>query len=749
MGKIGRRGFLRGLSLAAAAAGPGAGMSRAARLARRAGGTLRDGSPLDGAGYFAALNGIGRVTGDRAIINLVTADDLDSLLQVHARWAETVEELPTTPFVSDPVLVDTPGTGVELVLNGLRPSTRYFYQVAFETDNAPNTPHVLPIGTFHTQRGLGEEFEIAILADAHLGSCFFDFDLATVWGFNTIACQDHLAKARETDLCVDLGDSTYPVSMCDPQDAWRYYSEYRRVMRPVYESMPVFYALGNHEQEAGFYQHGDDGSISFSSFGNQLSRIQYHQKWATHARLLFVPNPRGDTYPEGGEGAPGCDSSADWGAGNDPWNNGDRSHLQNFYAWSWGDALFVVLDPFRYTLPGGFRRPISPSEWRLGATQMAWLERTLAGSSARWKFLFAHHQVGGGLIDEYGNATEEWKALAYGRGSSVEADRPGTEQAGIHALMRSYGAQFFVYGHDHCFSHSVRDDVHYLACGRPTYINNWYHRAGMRGSYGNVLLEGADCPWIERFHTILGYTRFRIGPERVTMEWVRTGFSFQPNVIPCFALDFPQRDWMESWGGKPYPVDGNGVAAVSSIPTDVDGVRTLDGATVPGFYQAPAGQDYYVQPIPTRPETYDAALVPTSGYPPDHPAAVVDYVPESVYQRAWDLHDSAVPDLDARTPAPAQLPPLADLAVRPNPARAAAAVTFTARENLHGARLFVHDGEGRLLDCVPLGDLAPGPHSIRWLPTPATRRRAPHIVCLLSIHHAAGKSRALKVALVR
>ena len=128
--------------------------------------------------------------------------------------------------------------------------------------------------------------------------------------------------------------------------------------------------------------------------------------------MCHLPNPRGDTYPEGGEGAPGLDTAAEWGAGADPWNDGSRSHLQNFYAWTWGDALFVVLDPFRYTLVGAGVRPTSPSQWTLGPAQKRWLETVLANSGARWKFVIAHHLIGG-LVAPDGEA--------YARGGAAAA----------------------------------------------------------------------------------------------------------------------------------------------------------------------------------------------------------------------------------------------------------------------------------------------------------------------------------------
>src|SRR5262249_15209585 len=84
--------------------------------------------------------------------------------------------------------------------------------------------------------------------------------------------------------------------------------------------------------------------------------------------------------------------------------------LGDYYAWRWGDALFVVIDPYWYTTTKPFIGNIGGGEssdpgsgdrwdWTLGATQYEWLKRTLETSDASLKFIFAHHGTGG--TDDY------------------------------------------------------------------------------------------------------------------------------------------------------------------------------------------------------------------------------------------------------------------------------------------------------------------------------------------------------------
>ena len=57
--------------------------------------------------------------------------------------------------------------------------------------------------------------------------------------------------------------------------------------------------------------------------------------------------------------------------------------------------------------------PGLPDDWTLGAAQLAWLEQTLAHATAKWRFTFIHHTVGGNAGDDIDSA--------YGRGGGRAA----------------------------------------------------------------------------------------------------------------------------------------------------------------------------------------------------------------------------------------------------------------------------------------------------------------------------------------
>ncbi|UCG32289.1 MAG: metallophosphoesterase [Phycisphaerales bacterium] len=564
---------------------------------------------------------VGRVTDHSAVVNVVTAADFDGQVRARVAWASELEDLHAHPSLSAPVAANEPSARLELPLTGLQPNRRYYYQVQYETSDNPDVWTDGPrVAEFSTRRSAGQAFSFCTIADPHWGARLSILE-GSPRHWTGRQCLRHIEDACDLDFCIDLGDSPYPTRMERPEDGLDYYASWRRLMGGVTGKMPVFLVLGNHDQEAGFYQRGTDKPPT-SGPGNRLSADQYHQKWATEARLRYMPNPRGDTYPEGGEGAPEVDTAAEWGAGSDPWNDGTRSHLQNFYAWTWGDALFVVLDPFRYTLTEAVVRPTSPRQWTLGPTQMRWLEQVLAHSQARWKFVVAHHQVGG-LVAPDGEA--------YGRGGASVAKQPGTEQATIHALMREHGAQFFVYGHDHAFAHTVMDDIHYLCCGRPTYLNGWWGQQALVDNYGSLLTQGREVATTRSLYNVLGYTRFEVTPDRVRVRWIRTGYSFRRKDVP---LSQARRDWLESWVGRAYSVDSDSSVSVQMIPTDVDGVYVPEGARLPSLFAKPPGKNLYVQPDPVRPERFKSTRVPAPGLP--ERLAVVDTVPELVYEYTWE-----------------------------------------------------------------------------------------------------------------
>jgi len=83
------------------------------------------------------------------------------------------------------------------------------------------------------------------------------------------------------------------------------------------DSAPLFLVLGNHEAEWGWELDGTPENVPV---------------WSTKARKLYYPNPFPDGFYSGSS------------------KKEDFVGLrENYYAWEWGDALFIALDPYWYT----------------------------------------------------------------------------------------------------------------------------------------------------------------------------------------------------------------------------------------------------------------------------------------------------------------------------------------------------------------------------------------------------------------
>ena len=204
--------------------------------------------------------------------------------------------------------------------------------------------------------------------------------------------------------------------------------------------------------------------------------------------------------------------------------------LRDYYAWTWGDALFVVIDPYwsstvavdnkagaqkhdmRRDYASGEERPQGGKKrdlWKitLGETQYRWLEKTLTESKARWKFVFCHHVLGTGRGGIECAPLFEWGGRDRRGENRFAENRPGWP-APIHELMAKTGVTIFFQGHDHLFAKQDLDGVVYQTCpcpADPTYT------AFNRDSYiSGVILPNS------------GHLKVTVGPERVAVDYIRS-----------------------------------------------------------------------------------------------------------------------------------------------------------------------------------------------------------------------------------
>jgi len=349
---------------------------------------------------------------------------------------------------------------------GLRPDIRYFYEVRSADEDGVASVPILS-GSFRTARRPGSgPFAFTVTADSHL-----DDRVAPEVYQRTL----NAARADGPDLHVDLGDTFMTERHADRRSAARQYLAQRYYFGQLAQSAALFLALGNHDGEGRRWAGGAD-SLAV---------------WANGMRKRHFPNPIPGAYYTG-------NASLEPHAGS----------LEDFYAWRWGDALFVVLDPFWYS---NRRGGDDGWAWTLGREQYQWLARTLAQSDARFTFVFIHHLVGGDQQARGGAEASrffEWGG-ADADGSPGFASRRRGWEVPIHDLLVRHRVTAVFHGHDHLYAHQERDGIAYQEVPQPGDARGGSARAA--GTYGyaaGTVLGGT------------GYLRVRVGADGASVEYV-------------------------------------------------------------------------------------------------------------------------------------------------------------------------------------------------------------------------------------
>jgi hypothetical protein len=415
-----------------------------------------------GGGFELALRGAPLVfapTSQELGLNVALASGDPSTLQARIREEGETDWQPlATPEVRANDLA-------EWRLSGLQPGATYEYQIVHD----PDALTALYSGRGVTQRAPGESFRFALVSDTHIGS---DLTYSNQGDETVLAAVGPQLGASVPDFVINLGDMLdfhqFGFNSPPPDGSVTRlgYLNYREAFGETLGKQGHFGVIGNWDGENG----------SFTSEEIARSREQ---------RLLYLPNPGPATYPEGGASG------------------------QDYYAFSWGDALFVVLNVMTYTkaellLSGGG----DPTDWTLGEQQLAWLETTLQNATAKWRLLFIHHAVGGAGGDR-ANAI-------YGRGGGLAAHVG--EQARVHQLMLEHGVQVFFYGHDHVFTDIIEGGIHYSAIGNAGAI--W-------------TFSGAETGY-SRYWEESGWARVDVTPNDLHVSFVAVGgetlfdYSIQP-----------------------------------------------------------------------------------------------------------------------------------------------------------------------------------------------------------------------------
>jgi hypothetical protein len=417
---------------------------------------------------------------------------------------------------------------IKAVINGLQPNTKYYYRMAYST-NGGTTWSYGSEHSFYTQRAQGSTFTFTVTSDSHVNVMLGD---PATW-------QTTLANvaADHPDFHIDCGDTFNLDSITTAQGARDGYLFQRSstYFGGISHSIPIFLAIGNHEQEEGWHISDPAGAVAV---------------WCRNARKRYFPNPVPDSFYSG---------NTDTYSGLD-----DDDLHEDYYAWNWGDALFIVLDPFWYTTTKPFAGNTGGGEssdtgdgdrwhWTLGDTQYNWLKSTLENSNAKYKFLFMHQPTGGtddyirggaaaGTYCEWGGNNEDGTTWAF------NTKRP-TWPKTIHQILIDSKASAVFHGHDHQYAYELRDGIVYQEIPSGGFTGNGFNGYTTGVGYTVKALPSS------------GHLRVTVTPEEATVNYIRSGgtggsysYTIEPytNPTPSLYGDTEPKD---------CDVDGSDIAA--------------------------------------------------------------------------------------------------------------------------------------------------------------------------------------------
>ena len=359
----------------------------------------------------------------------------------------------------------------EIDLTSLSANTRYFYRVKYKSPIA-SFYNFTPEYSFSTQKATGNGFTFTIEADEHL------YDKKGIPSIYNL-CLKNQAKDKP-DFMLSLGDifgddhNPNTITASDLDELHKYYRPY---LGSICHSIPFYVCLGNHEGENDFYK--------LKTPPNNLSIN------ATLARKYYYPNPFPNNFYSGNTEV-------------EPYGVGLP---ENYYAWNWGDALFVVLDVYRDQCDTSAKP--KNWEWSLGLPQYNWLKNTLENSQAKYKFVFAHHIRGQGRGGITNAKLFEWGGYeANGTSYTFATNRPNFAKP-IHQLFKDNGVNIFFQGHDHVFAHEVLDGITYQAVPMPSDSTYQIGKLANANAYTSDTLDGT------------GHIRVSVSAQEVKVDYVR------------------------------------------------------------------------------------------------------------------------------------------------------------------------------------------------------------------------------------
>ena len=326
-----------------------------------------------------------------------------------------------------------------VTLENLLPQKRYYFRLRSKT-SANESYTQSKIFSFITQRQAGSVFSFGIQGDSHPERAGNMFN-SQLYIQNMKNVSD-----KGVDFYFALGDDFSIERLIDnntvnQQSVDAVYNLQRQYLGIAGSNASIFLINGNHEQAARYLLDGTPNNPAVI---------------AANARKKYYPFVIPDGFYTG-------DSEKVDYIGN----------LGDYYAFTWGDALFVVIDFYWHSAIAVDNSAYTNSQtnknmWdiTLGNDQYNWLKTTLEKSTAKYKFVFSHHVLGTGRGGIEEANLYEWGGYNSKGVSEFSKYRPGWSDP-IHQLMVKNKVTIFFQGHDHLFCKQELDGVIYQSVPNP------------------------------------------------------------------------------------------------------------------------------------------------------------------------------------------------------------------------------------------------------------------------------------------
>ncbi len=420
---------------------------------------------------------LGRVSNRSVVISAMANEPLEGFIECGNASGKYTQKTKLLAFPA--------GAPVETALAGLQPNTEYYYRLHWRKPGE-RTFQQRPECRFATQRASGSSFTFGVQGDSHPERPqMSDPELYARTLLN--------AASGKPDFYICMGDDFSPERLREINNET--IAQPCLLQRPflglIGQTAPLFLVNGNHEH---------------------ASLFNYNQADVRHDVAVGTQNARNKYFPMPAPNG---------------FYTGDAELLKSigllkdYYAWTWGDALFVVLDNYWHSaalVDSGFQEKDDGGkgqqghrdrDWwgiTLGDAQYQWFKQTLERSKAKYKFVFAHHVLGTGrggvdVCDLY-----EWGGRNKRGDWEFNTHRP-TWELPVHQLMVKHGVTIFFQGHDHLYARQERDGMIYQEVPMPA-DQNYMARNDDRYESGVKLPNS-------------GHLRVSVSPDHVKVDYVR------------------------------------------------------------------------------------------------------------------------------------------------------------------------------------------------------------------------------------